>query len=270
MGGAFLLFSAFVGEAAANNSPSFCMLCTGFRIPVRCYDEMARAVSADAVFGDENQTLSLGHSARELEKLIMQKSSSERSFLVGHSRGGAVATLAALATTETRKRVSGLILVDPVDDELRTVQTALLLAESNYTLEFPILVISTPFAGMMSSFYKTPYKSVCAPDGRGPNSFYSALKPRARASLTLVTLPSLGHLSLLSSGIESLPIAHICGDAVNSNRLVGKDSYILKKATLDLLSTFKEGRSIKSKLTELRQIDDDTTISSFTTGGGGD
>lgn len=265
MGGALLLFSTFAGEAAANNfSPSFCVLCTGYRIPVSCYDEMARAVSADAVFGDEYQTSpSLGHSARKLEMLVMKESLPRSSvLLVGHSRGGAVATLASLASPETRKRVCGLILVDPVDDELLTVQTAL-LAESNYTLEFPIMVISTPFAGE-SSFYNTPYKSVCAPDGRGPNSFFSALKLRASASLTLITIPSLGHLALLSSGIKSLPIAHICGDAVNSNRLIGKDADLLKRTTLDLLSTVAGGRSIIPKLAELRQIDRDTKISIFT------
>ena len=99
--------------------------------------------------------------------------------LIGHSRGGAVA---AIAATEMNgmKRPPMLVLLDPVDT---SPPTALSLIATPPTAPptaqalTPVLIVSMPYGGY-SSFYRTYYESACAPAQRNGEAFAAALAQR--------------------------------------------------------------------------------------------
>jgi pimeloyl-ACP methyl ester carboxylesterase len=124
-------------------------------------------------------------------------------ILMGHSRGGAVAALAAaiyhnIATgNEKRDTVLSnidditplppkvlLVLLDPVDSSERVVLDCIgeSITRKNSAWPWPVLVISTPFGGS-SAYYKVPYESACAPTTRNGDAFseiFSSSMPSPR------------------------------------------------------------------------------------------
>jgi pimeloyl-ACP methyl ester carboxylesterase len=116
-------------------------------------------------------------------------------ILMGHSRGGAVAALAAAtflnSTTGNERRDAVLsniehvtllppkvllVLLDPVDSSEHVVLDSLQesITRSKSAWPWPVLVISTPFGGS-SAYYKVPYESACAPATRNGDAFSEIL-----------------------------------------------------------------------------------------------
>ena len=99
-------------------------------------------------------------------------------ILIGHSRGGAVASIVA---SQLPSIVKALILLDPVDDGDSTACNE--IVSSNIHLP-PTLILSTPYGGF-SSYYRKSYSSACAPPDRGPEAFHRAYSTKLHSN----TLP---------------------------------------------------------------------------------
>ena len=135
-------------------------------------------------------------------------------ILMGHSRGGAVAALAAAIFLESMIGDENrnlnvnflptnllLVLLDPVDSPelavMKTLQKSMSRAcsyaiggstssrffqdsdrlrnESLSAWPFPVLIISTPYGGS-SAYYKVPYESTCAPTIRSGDAFFKIFR----------------------------------------------------------------------------------------------
>lgn len=227
-----LLFTAGLQRADATSASGSVIISPGFTIPSICYEEIARAFGAATVCsGDDRESLEAS-SVR-----LRQVCSRESSALFGHSRGGSVAVDAALELGP--RRVSRLVLLDPVDDaELTTLRK---LDRTRAPLP-PCLLLSTPWAGA-SSYYHYNYESACAPPARSAAAFSRALQSRAGAPGLLVEVPSLGHLAMLSHP-EALPaIANLCGSAA-SPALPPPRLALLRAAVRDLMVAWAAGERV--------------------------
>lgn len=178
----------------------------GYKIEVQQYQKILEQIfpySKATVLAQaddaDSTTESLKHDAQgvlnEASKLFVEskKGRDEVSSMVlmGHSRGGAVAALAAamyldsMTGNERRDKVTLnienttllpvnvlLVLLDPVDSSEHVVLESLResMTKVNSSWPWPVLVISTPFGGS-SAYYKVPYESACAPATRNGDAF---------------------------------------------------------------------------------------------------
>lgn len=123
--------------------------------------------------------------------------------LVGHSRGGFLALLAAaeLCRSSHRSNLRCLILFDPVDDP----STSSLPSAS--LISVPTAIISLPYSGE-SRYYHVKYDNVCAPPGADARAFYKSLPPKLPK--LLMTIEAAGHLQLLERRTD-LTFSSVCG-----------------------------------------------------------
>jgi pimeloyl-ACP methyl ester carboxylesterase len=138
--------------------------------------------------GDDTDTANDNTAAalhRDAAAVLARNAKHASVVLIGHSRGGAVAAIAATDQNgmKSMKTPPLLVLLDPVDT---TPPTALPLisAPTSATHPPPVLVVSLPYGGY-SSFYKTYYASACAPALRNGDSFAEALSQRSPAQRVL-------------------------------------------------------------------------------------
>ena len=209
---------------------------TGFQIPQRHYQSYAKDLASNSMLpffvpdtSPTDGSESLDDSA---EKLIGQisklqrentKSRTDSTILIGHSRGGAVAVVAA---SKAKIVVKALILIDPVDDKQGSAVHAIL---SNLK-PIPTLILSTPFGGY-SSYYRKSFASVCAPPVRGPEAFLIAFNTRnqqlgnsvnslsyEKPEILFLEYENIGHLELLDD-LKGLSFGSVCaakGDKIST------------------------------------------------------
>ena len=141
---------------------------TGFGITTTHYQSYAHLLSEAGIptllVGDVDESDDTALSMRrDAASLLAQDTTKPAGvdthlLLVGHSRGGAVAALAA-----TQRETDALVLLDPVD----TSDGLVLAAIAGGTKMQPprhVLIVSTPYGGL-SSYYRVRYESACAPTG---------------------------------------------------------------------------------------------------------
>jgi pimeloyl-ACP methyl ester carboxylesterase len=136
--------------------------------------------------------------------------------LVGHSRGGGAALIAAsIMLRESAKKDTPslqdsirLVLLDPVDTaEHDAVEWLRGKRQRQNQLRFndivkgvpfpPVLIINTPYGGE-SSYYKVSYESACAPPGRNAYTFSQTIKEVSpNTDLLMLNLPHVGHMQFL-------------------------------------------------------------------------
>ena len=206
----------------------------GFAIPSACYDEISRAFGAASVVCSYASDESLEASSLRLRNICQQEGS-----LIGHSRGGSVAVDVALQLGP--RRISRLVLLDPVDDAALTTLRKL---EVDTAPLPPCLLLSTPWAGA-SSYYRYNYESACAPPDRSAPAFSRALSGRSpELRSLLVEVPSLGHLSMLSHPEALAAIQNLCGSS-HSPALSPQRFALLQSAVRDLLVAWVAGARVE-------------------------
>lgn len=144
---------------------------TGFRITTTHYQSYANLLSHAGIptllVGDlEESDDTVESIQRDAASLLTHaatkpagKDHHHHLLLVGHSRGAAVAALAA-----THLETEALVLLDPVDTSNKFV-TAAILNNNQSPPPRNVLIVSTPYGGI-SSYYRVRYESACAPIGR--------------------------------------------------------------------------------------------------------
>jgi pimeloyl-ACP methyl ester carboxylesterase len=215
----------------------------GYKIEVQQYKKILDQIYPNskptvlAAADDADSTIeSLKHDAQsvlnEASRLFVASNKGQNHLssmiLMGHSRGGAVAALAAAtllnSTTGNERRDAVLsniehitvlppkvllVLLDPVDSSERVVLNSLResITRSNSAWPWPVLVISTPFGGS-SAYYKVPYESACAPATRNGDTFSEILtsyKPSSRITQD----PSLRKASAHASGRKASHVLQV-------------------------------------------------------------
>lgn len=206
--GAWLLSRNSISSAAeiSRGAPlQTCFFVPGFKVPRRCYERYERIIrenfnNLSFHFFEDSQSGSGGTDiVQSVDCLLsyIRKSNSKDIVLIGHSRGGAVASAAAAKLSGCK----ALILLDPVDDSTLTAINIL----SSTSIFCPTLIFSTPFGGR-SKYYKTEYSSACAPPERSSVPFFDALRFSSRV---LLTIPDIGHLQLIDH-TESFSFGNVC------------------------------------------------------------
>ena len=155
--------------------------------------------------------------------LLLSEQSADRSgsppliLLVGHSRGGAAATLASsiLTHSKTYKAIKPssilTILIDPVDSADHLATSSILPSTAYPSSDLPhTLIISTPYRGK-SNYYHVAFDSSCAPIDRNAQVFYNT-KKRCKHSTLYITLPTVGHLQVLDQK-EKSTLASVCASS---------------------------------------------------------
>jgi len=220
-----------------NTTPApICYFATGFLIDKSHYMSIAESLqsrklcSTPVKFIDDSNGLdgkeSIQSSAEKLLGIINQDATDANRpvMLLGHSRGGAVASYAAtklidssndaredmntlkMHSKEKRINVDSLILFDPVDD---ADLTTLKFIESKTVPFPPTFIVSTPYGGKSKYYKDTVFASSCAPPSRSSKLFYSIIQTVAenqekgelhkqlKQHIRLNEYKDLGHLQLL-------------------------------------------------------------------------
>ena len=166
---------------------------TGFRITTTHYQSYENLLSQEGIstllVGDveesDDTVESIQHDAISFLTHAATKPGKDHHnhlLLMGHSRGGAVAALAA-----TQRETEALVLLDPVDTSDHFVTEAITKADNAVNADGKgkqsrprnVLIVSTPYGGL-SSYYRVRYESACAPTGTTTQrhhtyySFYSS------------------------------------------------------------------------------------------------
>jgi hypothetical protein len=203
--------AASTATSPLSSLPALAIILPGFLLQPGQYESYADALrkadiptwiqSDDATDTANDNTAAALH--RDAAAVLARNTKHASAVLIGHSRGGAVAAIAATALNGM-KTPPLLVLLDPVDT---TPPTALPLISTptSTTRPPPVLVVSLPYGGY-SSFYKTYYESACAPVLRNGDSFALALSQRSPSQrvLQVVLLSISYHERVLSFGLKYL------------------------------------------------------------------
>ena len=220
--------------------PLSIIICPGFLLPKTCYENWQKVLKKSFPFSavhffetadQEDSKSSVGYKSIDVsaERLVRQLTNESNDhdegiiILLGHSRGGAVALLAAERLKRRIERRICLLLLDPVDDEALTAtsfssSSSLSLSnvfdkEKGEEEGIGTLILSTPYGGKSRYYSSATFTSSCAPIGRNADAFYHAILQRKSLfePPTLITFPRLGHLQLLSrEGLKGQVFENSC------------------------------------------------------------
>jgi pimeloyl-ACP methyl ester carboxylesterase len=157
-------------------------LTNSFFVPVSNDNDMSSEV---------NEMLSIGEATNPSDVLLFS----------GHSRGGAVAALAAsMFAASNPKRSTLCLLIDPVDTVDRRATKLLTqmrddspstYSASSFSTQVPrTLIVSTPFGGKSSYYRNAAFVSSCAPPTRNADAFFDAMNRSERVPPLLSSLSS--------------------------------------------------------------------------------
>ena len=195
-------WASTVSSVSSSSLPTLAIISPGYLIQPRQYESYAEALrKADVATliqsGNEADSANDNTAAalyRDAVAVVGQNAKHVPVVLIGHSRGGAVAAIAAMSLNN-EETPPLLVLLDPVD----TMPPTALLAISSTTTtptttptattatttqSAPVLIVSLPYGGY-SSFYKTYYESACAPAQRNGDAFAEALSLRSPSQRVL-------------------------------------------------------------------------------------
>ena len=250
--------------------PCVAILSCGYKIAPFHYNKLMSSLPCPAssysilpspVFNESSVQQDAQGIVNQLMPLLSEQSADRSSsppliLLIGHSRGGATATLASSILTHSNaykaiKPSSVLtILIDPVDSADHIATSSILLSTTYPSSDFPqTLIISTPYGGK-SNYYNVAFDSSCAPIDRNAQVFYNTMK-RCQHSTLYIILPTVGHLQVLDQK-EKSSIASVCA----SNNKV-KDEIVHSYISI-LIQQYIHSYIDYNKLTENRNVVYDT------------
>lgn len=201
--------------------------CTGFRVPKEHYKwlyEMTSTFHSPVMCSivEDRNSLSGDLSLYDSAKILLSRVGVHEGRVIfgGHSRGGAVSSIAA-----SLKNCRGLILIDPVDDDVNSALST--IRESPH--RFPVAIIATPFGGK-SKYYNVEYTSACAPENRNAEAFLNLFLTK-RFPCFYLRFPQIGHAQLLDDWENTL-FGSACASGEKRSELLAK------LCTSEFLSTF--------------------------------
>jgi hypothetical protein len=218
-----LTFYATKARAKNVDTESNFIFCTGFLLSQDCYASwkslMTSAFPTSTItFIEDNSSIQTPFTLQQSSAKILQLTNTLKNvILLGHSRGGAVAALVALSSHEN---VKGVVLLDPVDDNMNTVITTIINQSNRSSSSSSFsnnrcrwLFVSTPYGGY-SSYYGTKFTSACAPIGRDAEAIYNTLQNKSNMNAELLAYEDLGHFQLLNEEAIPASVRSMC--AVNN------------------------------------------------------
>lgn len=208
-----------VSGTISHRNKNVLFFCPGFLISSEFYSSYMKLLNPTEIFifsQIDNSTLTQEATAL-VNEVINNMTSDCNIILMGHSRGGAVVSIASCLLSERKINLYEnifTVLIDPVDT---ADQTALSFIRSSKAASLTkTLLISTPYGGS-SGYYKVNYESSCAPNSRSSDAFFTAFDLKNNVDITYVILPNVGHLQLLDDGFST---ASICASGKLSNSVV--------------------------------------------------
>ena len=212
--------------------------CPGFLIDSKFYSSYLKLLNpAKAfVFAQLDNSTFTEEANSLVNEVINQVAEDCKIVLMGHSRGGAVVSIALCLLAQRKMNLQEnnifTVLLDPVDTAEHTALSFIRNCKTNSLTK--ALLVSTPYGGT-SSYYKVNYESSCAPNSRNSDAFFAAFELKNNVDITYAVLPNVGHLQLLDDGFSS---ASICAPGKFIKTLIltwfssvsGQD-YVQKKAS---------------------------------------
>lgn len=198
------ILSASAASASAPPQLDALVFCPGFLLPRSFYalweEELRAALPSRLYVHASDGRDSLAESAAALLATVrgLRLPARARLLLCGHSRGGAVALMAAPALA------AHSLVVDPVDDAALSAAAAVEKGGAGGRA----LLVATPFGGR-SAYYGASFASSCAPAGRDAEALFAALRRGGRHA-SLLRLPELGHTQLFLGPAEESAAASLC------------------------------------------------------------